>query len=122
MRHYTSRNQSPRVLRHLFAVGLIAGHREGETVSDIAGPVMHRVERLRDYLIRKLIPAAMFAVMLNVAWAAVPATLTSLRAVHTLSNADASQAIPVDFEATVVYSRGYQKLLFVQDGDAAVFV
>jgi tRNA threonylcarbamoyladenosine modification (KEOPS) complex Pcc1 subunit len=28
----------------------------------------------------------------------------------------------VTFEATVVYSRGYQKLLFVQDGDAAVFV
>jgi diguanylate cyclase (GGDEF)-like protein len=55
-------------------------------------------------------------------WAEEPGTLTSLGAVHALSNAEASHAIPAAFEATVVYSRGYEHLLFVQDGDAAFFV
>ena len=41
---------------------------------------------------------------------------------HALSNTEADHAIPVGFEATVVYSRGYEGLLFVQDGDAALFV
>jgi diguanylate cyclase (GGDEF)-like protein len=54
--------------------------------------------------------------------AAEPSVLTSIQAVHLLSNADASHAIPVDAEATVVYSRGYENLLFVQDGDSALFV
>ncbi len=55
-------------------------------------------------------------------WAETPATLTSLRAIHALTNAEASHAIPVAVEATVVYSRGYECLLFVQDGDSALFV
>jgi diguanylate cyclase (GGDEF)-like protein len=72
---------------------------------------------------KKFIPA--FAFLLGwtaVAWAAAPATLTTLQAIHALTNAEAKQAIPVAFEATVSYSRGYENLLFVQDGDNAVFV
>jgi diguanylate cyclase (GGDEF)-like protein len=63
----------------------------------------------------------------TVAWAAAPGTLTSLRAVHFLSNAEASQALPVAFEATVTYydRNGANKDgvdLFVQDGDLAIYV
>jgi diguanylate cyclase (GGDEF)-like protein len=72
---------------------------------------------------KKLISA--FSVLLGLATAALAAesgTLTTLKAIHALSNAEASHAIPVAFEATVVYSRSYENLLFVQDGDAAIFV
>jgi diguanylate cyclase (GGDEF)-like protein len=61
-------------------------------------------------------------VSFSTAFASQQGTLTTLRAVHALSNAEADHAIPVAFEATVVYSRGYESLLFVQDGDAALFV
>jgi diguanylate cyclase (GGDEF)-like protein len=56
------------------------------------------------------------------AWAAAPAPLTTLQAIRTLTNAEARQAPPVEFEATVVYFRAYENLLFVQDGDVAIFV
>jgi diguanylate cyclase (GGDEF)-like protein len=58
----------------------------------------------------------------SVAWAAEPGALTTLHAIHALTNAQANQALPVAFEATVTYFPGYEKLLFVQDGDVAVFV
>jgi diguanylate cyclase (GGDEF)-like protein len=48
--------------------------------------------------------------------------LTTLRAVAALSNAQASQHLPVSFEATVIYYRGSGRELFVQDGDAAIYV
>jgi hypothetical protein len=54
--------------------------------------------------------------------AAAPAALTSLSAIHDLNNARASQGLPVAFEATVTYFRGYDHLLFVQDGGVAIFV
>jgi diguanylate cyclase (GGDEF)-like protein len=66
-----------------------------------------------------------FAVLLgwaSAAWAAAPTPIAALQAVHALTNVEARQAIPVAFEATVGYSRGYEDLLFVQDGDAAIFV
>jgi diguanylate cyclase (GGDEF)-like protein len=56
------------------------------------------------------------------AWSAAPPALTSLRAIRTLSNADAAKELPVAFEATVTYFNGYQHTLFVQDGEQAVFV
>ncbi|MGA7859420.1 MAG: GGDEF domain-containing protein [Terracidiphilus sp.] len=67
------------------------------------------------------------AVLLVLGWvpaalAAAPGGLTKLREVHSLTNAEASLGIPVAFEATVSYSRGYEGLLFVQDGDVAIFV
>jgi len=51
-----------------------------------------------------------------------PDTLTTLAAIHKLTNADASLAVPVAFEATVTYFRNYEKTLFVQDGDAAIYI
>ena len=64
--------------------------------------------------------AALFS--LSTAFASEQGPLTTLRAVHALRNTEADHGIPVAFEATVVYSRGYESLLFVQDGDAAIFV
>jgi diguanylate cyclase (GGDEF)-like protein len=77
----------------------------------------------RIFSMKRLIPA--FAIVLgcaSAAWAAAPATLTTLSAIHALTNVEAHQAIPVVFEATVTYFRGYARTLFVQDGDAAIFV
>src|ERR1700694_3116908 len=54
--------------------------------------------------------------------AAPPALLTSLQAIHQLSNAQASQELPVAFEATVTYYRTGNVDLFVQDGDTAIYV
>lgn len=51
-----------------------------------------------------------------------PAPLTSVRAVTALSTAQASQGLPVAFQATVTFFRGYQKNLFVQDGNAGTYV
>jgi len=53
---------------------------------------------------------------------AAPTPLTTLAQVTALDNAQAHNALPVDFEATVVFSRGYQNILFVQDGNSAIFV
>jgi diguanylate cyclase (GGDEF)-like protein len=54
--------------------------------------------------------------------AATPAPLTTLAEVHALTNAEAAKALPVAFQATVTYFRGYERTLFVQDGDAAIYV
>ena len=59
---------------------------------------------------------------LAAATAAEPTPLQSLQAIVALTNAEARQALPVAFEATVTYFRGYENLLFVQDGDACIFV
>jgi diguanylate cyclase (GGDEF)-like protein len=54
--------------------------------------------------------------------AAPVAPLTTLHAIRALTNDEARQGVPVEFEATVGYSRGYENLLFVQDGADAIFV
>jgi diguanylate cyclase (GGDEF)-like protein len=56
------------------------------------------------------------------AWAETPATLTSLREIHALTNEQASQGMPVSFEATVTYFLGPERTMFVQDGDVAIYV
>ncbi len=56
------------------------------------------------------------------AWAVPPAPLTDLHAIHALTNAEASRALPVSFEATITYFRPYERTMFVQDGDVAIFV
>jgi diguanylate cyclase (GGDEF)-like protein len=58
----------------------------------------------------------------SVAFASAPAPLTTLQAVHALTNVEANEGIPVAFEATVTYYRGYENTLFVQDGDIGVYV
>jgi diguanylate cyclase (GGDEF)-like protein len=65
---------------------------------------------------------AMVIGMAVVALAAEPGSRTTLQAIRTLTNAEASHATPVAFEATVAYSRGYEKQLFVQDGAVALYV
>ncbi|MGO9638785.1 MAG: diguanylate cyclase domain-containing protein [Terracidiphilus sp.] len=72
---------------------------------------------------KRLIPT--FAILLacaSIAWAAAPSPLTTLRAIHALTNAEARRQLPVAFEATVTYYRDYEGNLFVQDGDAAIYV
>ncbi len=55
-----------------------------------------------------------------------PATPTAppiaLHAAATISNDEAAKHLPVAFEATVTYYRWYDKDLFVQDGDDAIYV
>jgi diguanylate cyclase (GGDEF)-like protein len=60
-------------------------------------------------------------------WAAAtlpaqPAVLTTLHAIHSLSNADAGKSLPVAFETTVTYYNPKDVDMFVQDGDEAVYV
>ncbi|HUX44617.1 MAG TPA: GGDEF domain-containing protein [Terracidiphilus sp.] len=63
----------------------------------------------------------LLAAWVSTAWAA-PGPLTSLRAIQALSNAQASQGIPVEFSATVTYFRNYEKILYVQNGDVGLLV
>jgi diguanylate cyclase (GGDEF)-like protein len=56
------------------------------------------------------------------ATAATQDRLTTVAAINTISNAVAQSHPTLAFEATVTYFRGYQKVLFVQDGDAAIYV
>jgi len=72
---------------------------------------------------KRLIPA--FAVLLGWALAACsaqPAPLTSLRAIRNLDKAEAAMQPPAAFEATVTYRRAGETTLFVQDGNAAIYV
>ncbi len=50
------------------------------------------------------------------------APLTTLKAIHLVSNAQAAESLPVDFEATVTFYRSYESTLFVEDGDLAIYV
>jgi diguanylate cyclase (GGDEF)-like protein len=77
-------------------------------------------------MMKRLIPV--IAILLGwaaAAWATAPAApvaLTTLSAIHALSNSEASEHSPVDFEATVTYFRWYTRELFVQDGNTAIFI
>jgi len=72
---------------------------------------------------KRLIPVV--AILLGwapVALAAAPSPLTSLSQIHVVTNEQAKAALPVEFEATVTYFRGFEKTMFVQDGDIAIYV
>ncbi len=73
---------------------------------------------------KRLFPAvAIILGLASVAWgAAAPVTLTTLGAIHALSNAEADKGLPVAFEATVTYFNGAIYTLFVQDDGAGIFV
>ncbi|HMD77406.1 MAG TPA: hypothetical protein VKG86_08530, partial [Terracidiphilus sp.] len=73
---------------------------------------------------KRLIPAvAIILGLASVAWgAAAPASLTTLHAIRALSNAQASQQLPVVFQATVTYNRSYERILFMQDGGEGIYV
>lgn len=48
--------------------------------------------------------------------------LDSVRAVNALTEDQANQQLPVDLQGTVTYASSYRHALFIQDGDAAVYV
>jgi diguanylate cyclase (GGDEF)-like protein len=54
--------------------------------------------------------------------AAAEAPLSTLHAIHSLSNAEGQRGLPVAFEATVLYFRSYEATLFVGDGNEALYV
>jgi diguanylate cyclase (GGDEF)-like protein len=56
------------------------------------------------------------------AWAQPSGQITTLQVADSLTNAQASLRTPVDFEATVTNYRSYERNLFVQDGDAGIYV
>jgi len=64
----------------------------------------------------------MILALTQVTWAAEPAVLKTLHAVHSLSTADAQKGLPVAFEATVTYYTRTGVDLFVQDGNEAIYV
>ncbi len=73
-------------------------------------------------MMRLILAAVMIFQGATAAWTEAPAALNSLHAVHSLTNSQASQALPVAFEATVTYYRSSDIDLFVQDGNAAIYV
>ncbi|HEY3704909.1 MAG TPA: GGDEF domain-containing protein [Terracidiphilus sp.] len=50
------------------------------------------------------------------------APVTSLAEIHRLSNAQAAAHLAVDFDATVTFYRPYEGTLFVEDGNAGIYV
>ncbi len=71
---------------------------------------------------RFVFPVAIVLAAVPTAAATSAAPLTSLRALASMTNAEASQHPSVAFEATVTYFRSYDKDMFVQDGADAVYV
>jgi diguanylate cyclase (GGDEF)-like protein len=72
---------------------------------------------------RRLIPTFVILIACaSIAWAQPPGTLTSLRAVTQLTNAEASKGISVVFQATVTYNRSYERILFMQDDGKGIYV
>jgi diguanylate cyclase (GGDEF)-like protein len=69
-----------------------------------------------------ILPVAIFLATVPAMAVTPPAPITTLRVAATLTNAEASQHLPVTFEATVTYFRSYDKDLFVQDGNDAIYV
>lgn len=79
---------------------------------------------MKKWVIRTALCVGPFALGLTAqASASDPAgPLTTLQAIHQLTNQQAAAHLPVDFEATVTFYRGYESTLFVEDGDTAVYV
>lgn len=77
-------------------------------------------------MLRPILAALIFASLLlrcaASGLAATPQPLTSIQAIHALTNAQANQAIPVRFEASVTYYKKGDVDLFVQDGDTAIYI
>jgi diguanylate cyclase (GGDEF)-like protein len=70
-------------------------------------------------------PILLLAIILacaSAAWSATSAPLTTLRAIHTLTNAEADRGLPVAFEATVTYYNSALHTLFVEDDGAGIYV
>src|ERR1035438_8587498 len=72
---------------------------------------------------KKMVPVLAIILGWSSVTAAAPAgTLTDLHSIHALTNVEASHGLFVSFEATITYFRSYEKTMFVQDGDVAIYV
>jgi diguanylate cyclase (GGDEF)-like protein len=58
----------------------------------------------------------------SMGWAAEPYLRTTLSAVHAMGNAGARRHWPVAFEATALYYRSYENMLYVEDGAGGIYV
>ena len=85
-------------------------------------PMVSRADAHQRRWVRGVLSVLAMLLVAAPGFAKAHAKLTTLAAVSALSNEEASTPIPVEFKATVVYSRGAEKLQFVEDGDKAVFV
>ena len=70
-------------------------------------------------LARIIFPALLIAALASTARSA---PLTTLNAIHSLTNQQASGALPVSFPATVTYYVRGNVDVFVQDGNNAIYV
>jgi diguanylate cyclase (GGDEF)-like protein len=77
-----------------------------------------RSARVKKWVLR----FGLMAVCVESAWAAAPGRASTLDGIARLSHGEASQHRPVLVTATVTYFRSYENLLFVQDGDVAIYV
>jgi diguanylate cyclase (GGDEF)-like protein len=82
---------------------------------------------LRSIMLRKLTRAsytllALAAISPCLCLASPAPPLTTMQALASLTNAQASKRLPVDFQAIVTYFRPSEQGLFVQSGNAAVYV
>ncbi|MGO8935422.1 MAG: diguanylate cyclase domain-containing protein [Terracidiphilus sp.] len=72
---------------------------------------------------KRVVPLfAMLCLCVSGAWAQPSAQISTLLAAASLTNGQASRHSPVSFEATVTYYRPYERNLFVQDGDSAIYL
>jgi len=71
---------------------------------------------------RFVLPAAVLLATVPGVSAATSAPPISLHGAATISNDEAVNHLPVSFQATVTYYRSYDKDLFVQDGNDAIYV
>jgi len=69
----------------------------------------------------RILGMAALAASSVLAFAAPPDVITSLAALHSLTNDEAAKSIPVAFEATVTYHIQGRSGLFVQDGGLAIY-
>ncbi|MGA9667928.1 MAG: GGDEF domain-containing protein [Terracidiphilus sp.] len=84
---------------------------------------MFRTRKTRLRTMARSIAAAIIAFLcVSTVVKATPEPLKTLLSVHGLSNAEAAQHLPVEFEATVNYYRAYERTLFVQDGDVGIYI
>jgi diguanylate cyclase (GGDEF)-like protein len=70
----------------------------------------------------RLLSVPLLLFVASIVLSAQQPAFTTLSAIHTLTNEQASQHVPVEFQATITYYRPYERTMFVQDGDAAIYV
>ena len=72
---------------------------------------------------KRVVPLfAMLSLCAWSAWSQPSGQITTVQDAARLTNAQASQHQSVSFVATVTYYRSYERNMFVQDGDAAIYV